>query len=137
MVMKQAQCSLISVRVGSQWYGIDVENVIEILHMVMLSEPPTSNPDVLGLIVVRNVVMPVVDLRLRFGSADPQYRLDTPIITLRTEHGTMGVVVDEIDNVEHIASENITANLGTDFPFLAGSAQTRDRLLLLLNLSAA
>jgi len=134
-VMNQAQRNVISVRVGSQWYGIDVENVIEILPMVMLSEPPTSNPDVLGLIVVRNVVMPVVDLRLRFGIAEPQYQLDTPIITLRTERGSIGIVVDEIDNVEHVASENFSTNVGTDFPFLAGTAQIKDRLLMLLNLS--
>src|SRR5579871_784365 len=120
MVMKQAQCSLISVRVGSQWYGIDVENVIEILHMVMLSEPPTSNPDVLGLLVVRNVVMPVVDLRLRFGIGQPHYQLDTPILILHTERGSMGIVVDEIDNVERIASENVMTTIGPDFPFLAG-----------------
>ena len=134
--MNQAQRNLISFRVGSQWYAIDVENVIEILDMVMLNEPPTSNPDILGLMVLRNVVLPVVDLRLRFGVDQPQYRLDTPIIALRNERGSpLGIVVDEIDNVEQISSDQITDNLGRNFPHLLGTAQLRDRLLMLLNLS--
>jgi len=134
--MKQTQRQLLTFRVGSQWYGIDVGNVIEILNMVMLSEVPATSPDVLGLIVLRNVVMPVVDLRVRFGIAQPDYRLDTPIITLRTERGSLGVVVDEIDNVEHIDSEHITANLGGDFPFIGGTAQLQNRLLMLMNAAA-
>ena len=134
--MKQAQRNVLTFRVGSQWYGIGVEHVIEILNMVMLSEVPASSPDLLGLMLLRNVVLPVIDLRLRFGIAQPEYRLDTPIITLRTEHSSVGMVVDEIDNVEHFGDEAITANLGAEFPFISGTAQLQGRILMLLNLSS-
>lgn len=132
--MNQAIRNLVTFRVGAQWYGIDVENVIEISHMVMLSDVPTSSPDVLGLMTLRNIVMPVVDLRLRFGVAEPQFRLDTPIIAVRTQDASVGIIVDEIDNVEHIASEQVSPDLGEAFPFISGTAQLHDRLLMLLNL---
>lgn len=133
---KQAQRNVLSVRIGSQWYGINVANVIEILNMVMLSEIPASSPDMLGLMVLRNVVMPVVDLRVRFGISQPDYRLDTPIITLRTERGSLGVVVDEIDNVEQVGLEHISDNLGANLPFIAGTAQLPNKLLMLLDIAA-
>ena len=132
--MNQATRNLVTFRVGSQWYGIDVESVIEISHMVMLSEVPTSSPDVLGLITLRNVVMPIIDLRLRFGIAEPQFRLDTPIIAIHTPEGSTGIIVDEIDNVEYISPEQISADLGEAFPFIYGTAQLHDRLLMLLDL---
>lgn len=134
--MNQTQRNLVSFRVGSQWYGVDVATILEILHMVMLSEAPTSNPDILGLIVLRNNVIPVIDLRLRFGIAEPQFRLDTPIIALRTEWGSLGIVVDDIDNIEHTHPANISASLGADFPVISGTVQLPNKLLMLLNISA-
>jgi purine-binding chemotaxis protein CheW len=134
--MNQSIRNLVTFRVGAQWYGIDVENVIEISHMVMLSDVPTLSPDVLGLITLRNIVIPVVDLRLRFGVAAPQFRLDTPIIAVRAPEGSIGIIVDEIDNVEHISSEQISITLGEAFPFIYGTALLHERLLMLVDLDA-
>lgn len=134
--MNETLRNLVTFRVGLQWYGIDVENVIEISHMVMLSDVPTSSPDVLGLMTLRNIVMPVVDLRLRFGIADPQFRLDTPIIAVLAPSGSIGIIVDEIDNVEHISSEQISSTLREAFPYIHGTAQLHERLLMLLDLDA-
>src|SRR5689334_5791116 len=128
--MNQAKRDIVSFRVGLQWYGIGVEAVVEVLPMVILTELPTSSPDVLGLITVRNAVIPVIDLRLRFRQSDPQYQLDTPIMILRTHSGAIGVLVDEIDNVEAISEEQITATLGAELPFIAGTAQLSDKLLM-------
>ncbi len=128
--------NVVSFRVGSQWYAIDVDQVSEILHLVMLNEPTTSKADVLGLITVRNVVMPVIDLRLRFGIPDPQYHLDTPIITIQTQRGPMGIVVDDIDNIEPISETQITATVRDEFPYVSGMTQVRDQSLMLLNLAA-
>jgi purine-binding chemotaxis protein CheW len=134
--MNEAIRNLVTFRVGIQWYGIDVEKVIEISHMVLLSEVPTSSPDVIGLMTLRNVVMPVIDLRLRFGVGETQYRMDTPIIALRAAEGPKGIVVDEIDNVEHITVEQSSTELGEAFPYISGTAQIHDRLLMLLNMNA-
>ena len=86
----------LSFRIGSQWYGIQLDEVIEVLHMLMLTELPGTMSDVLGLMSLRDLVVPVIDLRLRFGVAHPAYKLDTPIIVARTPHRIVGLLVDDI-----------------------------------------
>ena len=54
-------------RVGTEWYGVEVSRVIEVLHFAALHEVPGAKPDVLGLLTLRDLIMPVIDLRLRFG----------------------------------------------------------------------
>lgn len=147
----------LSFRVGQQWYGVDVSNVIEVLHMVALTELPAAAPDVLGLMIVREAVMPVIDLRRRFGLGQPALRLDTPIIALRTgglrpageraaangnarQHNgasdrPLGLVVDEVDDVEYVATEHLAVYHDTDSPYVTHVARLPDRLLLVLDTS--
>jgi len=132
--MNEAIRNLVTFRVGSQWYGIDVENVIEISHLVMLNDVPTASTDVVGLMTLRNIVMPVIDLRLRFGLSEPEFRLDTPIIAIKTQGQSMGIIVDDIDNVEQINPDQISAELGDSFPYVYGTTQLHNRLLMLLDL---
>lgn len=134
--MNQSARNLVTFRVGSQWYGIDVENIIEISHLVMFNDVPTASRDVVGLMTLRNIVMPVVDLRLRFGLTEPEFRLDTPIIAIKTEGQSMGLIVDDIDNVEQIHPEDISAQLGDAFPFVYGTAQLHNKLLMLVDLNS-
>ena len=128
--------NFVTFRVGSQWYGVDVENVIEISHLVLLNDVPTASADVVGLMTLRNVVMPVIDLRLRFGLTEPEFRLDTPIIAVKTHDQSMGIIVDDIDNVEQVSADQISAQLGNAFPYVYGTAQQHNRLLMLLDLDS-
>jgi purine-binding chemotaxis protein CheW len=129
--------SYLSFRVGFQWYGISVDNVIEVLHLMALTELPVSADDILGLMTVRDVVIPVLDLRLRFKLTDPIYSLNTPIITARLPPGVVGLVVDEIDNVEPVAENQIVnyddTTLAAHSAYVAGVARLPERLILLLN----
>jgi purine-binding chemotaxis protein CheW len=127
--------NIVTFRVGMQWYGIDVDHVNEILHMVMLNELSSTSPDILGMMLVRDSVVPVIDLRLRFGIVEPKFHLDTPIITVRAPQGITGLIVDEVDNVEHISADQITVNLSKSFPYVAGTTQLRDTLLLLVDVA--
>jgi purine-binding chemotaxis protein CheW len=124
--------SVVSFRVGQQWYGIAIESVTEILHLVMLTEAPVSNPDVIGLLQLRNTIMPVVDLRLRFGHSNPDYRLDTPVIAAQTPMGPIAYVVDDVDNVEQLTGEDIVMKLAEDIPYVASAAKVGDKLLLVM-----
>ena len=92
-------------RVGREWYGISVDSVIEVLHLVALNEIPGT--DILGVMTLRNRAIKVFDLRLRFGISNPNYSLTLPIIAVNTPHGAIGLVVDETDDVKQVAPENI------------------------------
>ncbi len=100
--MTETMSHYLSFRVGTEWYGIDVDSVLEVLHFVALTELPAASSDIVGLLTARDRIMPVIDLRLRFGLPNPNYRLDTPIIAVHTASGPVGLVVDDTENVENI-----------------------------------
>ena len=122
-------------RIGREWYAIHVAHIVRVLHLVALTELPASDPDVLGMLTLPDRVAPVIDLRRRFGLADVTYRLDTPIIAVDTPHGTVGLVVDEADDIESIDEEQIAPFTGSVSPYIVGVARCSDQLLLLLNTS--
>ncbi len=123
----------LSFHVGPQWYGIRLVEVIQILHMLMLTELPGMMPDMLGLMTLRDMVVPVIDLRIRFGVAQPEYKLNTPIITVRTPHGMVGLMVDAADTVENVPEVEIVTYQGAEFPYVRGVARLPQGLLLLLD----
>ncbi len=125
--------SYLSLRVGTQWYGIPVDAVVEVHHMVLLTELPVPLPLVIGLMTLRDQVVPVFDLRLFFGISTPHYRLDTPIVVLRTSSGIAGLVADDVHNVESIPEPQIVHPEGFALPYVVGVAKLQDRQLLLLD----
>ncbi|HLY27690.1 MAG TPA: chemotaxis protein CheW [Aggregatilineales bacterium] len=122
----------LSVRVLSQWYGIPIETVVEVHHLLLLTELPVSVPNVVGLMSLRDRVFPVFDLRLCFGLPNPPYNLNTPLVALQTPTGLAAIIVDEADTVENVSSEQLV-NIEGNYPYVNGAAQLSNRLLLLLD----
>jgi purine-binding chemotaxis protein CheW len=121
----------LSFRVGQQWYGVDADAVIEVLHLVALTELPGAATDVLGLLTLRDQVLPVVDLRMRFELPDAPLTLQTPIIALQTEHGPLAIVVDDADDVVELTQ--MVDDEGIESPYISGAAPLDDGLLLLID----
>ena len=57
-------------QVGSQWYGISIDRVREVSYLMLLNELPATDASVLGLMTMRDEVIPVIDLRIRFGATE-------------------------------------------------------------------
>ncbi len=126
----------LSFRVGRQWYGIGVESVVEVLHLVALTELPAAAPDVLGLMTLREMVIPVIDLRRRFGQPEAPLHLHTPIIVVHGQRGPIGLVIDEADDVERITEAQMAVYEGGDSPYVQAVAKLEGgRLLLILDTS--
>lgn len=121
----------LSFRIGPEWYGVELDDIIEVLHFMALTELPAAPPDVLGLMVLRDTVMPVVDLRLRFDLPNASLTLNTPIIAVRTPHGPIGMVVDDVDDVEQVTE--FVQHHETLSPYVNGVAKLPTRLLLLFD----
>ncbi|MBZ0292043.1 MAG: chemotaxis protein CheW [Anaerolineae bacterium] len=92
----------LSFRIGRYWYGINIASVIEVLQMVSLTELPGAAPEVLGMLTLRDMIMPVTDLRVLFGESEATLTLSTPIIAIHSGENLMGLVVDDVDDVQHI-----------------------------------
>lgn len=129
--MLKASTNYLIFRIGHEWYGVNVDKIIEVIHLVHMTELPGTSPDILGLLTLRDRVMPVVDMRLRLGQKDAPLHLDTTMIAITTAHGPLAMVVDDVDDVEIIAEISDYEN--EESPYVNGVARVDERLLLLLD----
>ena len=116
-------------RLGSEWYGISIDHVLEVLHLVALNDSPTA--DSVGVMTLRDKVMPVIDLRQYFDLPEPDYHLDTPIIAISQDDRQLGFVVDEANDVVLIQDTSIEPY---DEAIIQGVVRHESRILFLLNI---
>ena len=122
-------------------YGIDILRVQEIKGLDSVTEIPNTPDFVLGVINLRGTVIPVVDLRLRFGIEQLEYNQLTVVIVVRVNHDdkelTLGFVVDNVSDVYNIAAEKINPapdfGAQVDTSFVAGIAGVDDKMVIILD----
>jgi purine-binding chemotaxis protein CheW len=129
---------LVSFRLAQEEYGIEITRVQEIILMGEITRIPQTPPYVKGLINLRNTVIPIVDLRLRFGLPPQEPTDETRIMVVNMTGRTIGVIVDAVSEVLRISGDQISpppptvAGLGRDY--LNGLVNLENRLLILLNI---
>lgn len=129
----------LSFRLGAEEYGIDILRVQEIRSY----EAPTriaNAPDFIkGVIDLRGVIVPVIDLRLKFGLEEAGYGGSTVVIVLNLWQRVVGVVVDAVSDVLQLAPEQIrpapslSAAL-VDTRYIIGIAPIEQRMLILADI---
>jgi purine-binding chemotaxis protein CheW len=122
--------SYLTCRLGTEWYGVDVQSILEVVHLVALNDVYTTSPHVLGLMTLRQMLIPVLDLRQRFGLADSSLTLRTPLIAVHTSTGNGAFVVDETDAIVQIDTAELDA---APLPGIQGAVRLDQRTLFLLN----
>ncbi|MCA9177511.1 MAG: purine-binding chemotaxis protein CheW [Planctomycetales bacterium] len=129
---------LVSFQLEREAYGIEINKVREIILVDEITQLPQTPPYVKGLINLRSTVIPVIDLRLRFGLPEKAPTDETRIVVVHLEGKTIGVVVDAVSEVLRISHEQISpppptvAGLGQEY--LTGLANLNGRLLVLLDI---
>ena len=133
---------VLSFRLGAEEYGIDILTVQEIRS----HEPPTRiahAPGFLkGVMNLRGVIVPVVDLRERFACASASAAVDafTVVIVLHLGARTVGVVVDSVSDVTELAPEAVKPAppiaSAVDAAFITGLATLGERTLIVLDIRA-
>ncbi len=120
-------------------YGIDIAAVESIIKMQAITQLPQSPYYVKGVTDLRGVVLPVIDLRLRFGLESLEYTRQTRIIIVTMGTLKVGVVVDGVSEVLRVQDDVVGAlppMVGTvDSAFLKGIIRLENRLIILLELS--
>ena len=98
---------VLSFRLSAEEYGIDILRVQEIRGY----EPPTRIANaphfVKGVVNLRGVIVPIVDMRLRFNLDDVQYNSFTVVIVLNVGQRTVGIVVDSVSDVMELPPEQV------------------------------
>ncbi|PIF02900.1 MAG: response regulator receiver protein [Desulfococcus sp.] len=132
-------------RLQDQEYGIDISKVKEIIGMMDVRTIPNADNHVKGVINLRDKIIPIIDLRLKFGMEEAEYTERTCIIVLEMEvNGEdyyMGMVVDTVLEVLNLKSSEIedTPSFGTplDTRHILAMAKTQDgRIKILLDIDA-
>jgi purine-binding chemotaxis protein CheW len=128
--------------VGPEQFAIGVLSVREIMGMQEITAIPHTPVCVKGIINLRGKVVPVIDLRLKFGMPETGHTARTCIIVVNLpgEAGSVmaGVIVDAVSEVANIAGGEIENppdfGEGVSIPYLIGIAKTRGGVKLLLNI---
>ncbi len=130
---------LVSFRIGEEEYGIEILKVQEINKMVPITKIPNAARHVEGIINLRGKILPIVNLRSRFGMPARTYDKHTRIMVLEMENGKVaGFVVDSVNEVLRFPRsitepppQNVT---DTDTAYITSVAKLEDRLIILLDL---
>lgn len=123
-------------------YGISILKVKEIIGMMSITSVPRTPEFIKGVINLRGKVIPVIDLRLKFGIAPAPYSERTCIIVVEMDADTattlIGIVVDAVSEVLNIREEEIeeTPAFGTqlDTDYILGMAKMEGGVKILLNI---
>jgi purine-binding chemotaxis protein CheW len=129
---------------GAETYGVDILLVQEIRGWSAVTRIPKSPPHVLGVLNLRGSIVPILDLRLRFGLERKEPTPLTVIIVLSivtaAGRSEFGLVVDSVSDVVHFNVGDLSQqpNLGgqKNAAFIQGLATVADRMLILLNVDA-
>ena len=133
---------VLSFKLGDEEYGIDILRVQEIRGY----EPPTrvaNAPEFIkGVVNLRGVIVPVVDMRIRFGLAEVQYNSFTVVIVLNVAGRTVGMVVDSVSDVMELEPGQVKPapdfNAAIDTSYITGLGTVRhgdeERMLILMDI---
>jgi len=132
----------LSFTLGDEEYGVDILSVQEIRSWEPVSRIPNVPSYEKGVVNLRGSIVPIVDLRERFGLGHLKYSALTVVVVLQieTEEGktrVMGVVVDSVSDVIDVDKKTIqdAPNFGTKVSteFINGLASVNDRMVMLLD----
>ena len=123
---------------ANEHYGVDIAAVEGIIKMQAITVVPRTPEFVEGVTNLRGKVLPVIDLRKRFGLSQEQATKDTRIVVVEMGGGTVGIVVDGVSEVLRVSSEAIEPPspivTTVDSGFMRGIAKVGERLVILLDL---
>lgn len=125
---------------GGEEYAIDIGLVQELRGYAAVTALANTPAYFKGVINLRGVIVPLVDLRLRFGQRAVGYDATTVVVVLNLAQHTVGVVVDHVADVVTLAAEQIKpapqCGGAIDNAYLLGLATLDERLLILLDIAA-
>lgn len=117
-------------------YGLEILKVQEIIGIMPVTPVPRTPAHIVGIINLRGKVIPIVDLRLRFGMEPLAHTEETCIIVVKANGLQVGIVVDKVSEVLDIAGSDVEdapsfgTQVNTDYILGIGKSEGRIRLLL-------
>lgn len=127
----------LSFRLADEEYALEILSVREIRGWQRVTRIPHAPPFVLGVLNLRGAVVPVMDLRRRFGLPDAEYTSTTVTIIVAVGQRLFGIVVDAVSDVLDVAAAQLRPppDFGSaiDTAYIKGLTAQGDRMVMLLD----
>jgi len=125
-------------RLGVEEYGIDILKVQEIRSYEQPTRIANAPPFIKGVVNLRGVIVPIVDLRLRLGCENAEYSTLTVVIVLNVKGRVVGAVVDSVSDVLELSMDAIKPApemaAAVDASFITGIGSVGERMLILMDI---
>ena len=129
---------LVVFQLGAELYGVEIARVHEIIRLQAITRVPRAPAFVEGIINLRGKVIPVVDLRRRFGLPTAEHTRASRIVVVEIGDQVVGLIVDAVSEVLRIAGATVEPPspvvAGPESEYLRGIAKLPERLVMLLDL---
>ena len=129
---------LVTFSIGGEEFGVDILKVQEIIRMLDITRVPKATEFVEGVINLRGKVIPIIDLRKRFGLVSKGHDKNTRIIVIDINDMIVGFIVDSVSEVLRIPADTVEPPppvvAGLDSEYISGVGKLDDRLLIFLDL---
>ncbi|MBC7413356.1 MAG: chemotaxis protein CheW [Herminiimonas sp.] len=123
---------------GREEYGIDILKVQEIRGYEQVTRIANAPDFVKGVVNLRGIIVPIVDMRIKFQLGEPTYDQFTVVIILNIGGRIMGMVVDSVSDVMTLAAADIkpAPDMGSAFntDYLIGLGTVDERMLILIDI---
>ena len=130
----------LTLRLGQEDYAIDILRVQEIRSYEVPTRMVNAPEFIKGVINLRGVIVPIVDLRLKLNIESVAYNEFTVVIILNVRGTVLGAVVDAVSDVVTLAMDAIKPapqfEAAVDARFITGPASVGDRMLIVINMDA-
>lgn len=135
---KDDDLQIVTFRVGEEDFSVSILKVQEIIRMSAITKVPRSPEFVEGVINLRGNVIPVIDLRKRFGLPEAERNSDTRTIVVDCGGKVVGLIVDSVTEVLRLSKATVEAPPdivgGVDSDYISGVGKLDDRLVILLDI---
>ena len=123
---------------GQEEYGIDIQKVQELRGYDTVTRIANAPAHIKGVVNLRGIIVPIVDMRIKFNLGTPTYDQFTVVIILNIANRVMGMVVDSVSDVITLSPDQLkpAPEMGAtlDTEYLIGLGTLDDRMLILVDL---
>lgn len=129
----------LSFKLGKEEYGINIKYITEIIGLQNITHLPELPVYVKGVINLRGKVIPVIDVRLRFGKEERAYDERTCMIVTHINEMSVGLIVDMVSEVLDIASKQIDPppkmSKSAESRFIQGLGKVEEEVKIILDIN--
>ncbi len=127
----------ITFQIGTEMYGLPIRNVAEIIGLQQITEIPDMPSYIKGITNLRGIIIPLMDIRLRFGMSAKEYDDRTCIIVIDFDGSRTGLIVDCVSEVMSISDEEIvplqTVSKEYEEHYISNIGKTESGTILILD----